>query len=93
MRAVSKTPGTSLFRDVAKLLSEQGFNIGQNKLMRFLRDEKILMKNNIPYQKYMNMGLFEVCHVRKNGKIRTTTYVTKKGEVYISKKVNEKYRG
>ena len=43
---------------LAKELNIKGF--GRNKLFTFLKDQKILMANNLPYQKYMGRGLFEV---------------------------------
>ena len=34
--------------------------IGRNTLFKILREEKILMRNNVPYQKYIDRGYFEV---------------------------------
>ena len=64
--------------DVAKL-----FKIGKNKLFEKLRNDKILMKNNTPYQKYMKY--FVVIEKVVNDKFNTTvTLVNSKGIDYIS---------
>ncbi len=64
--------------DVAKL-----FKIGKNKLFEKLRNDKILMRNNTPYQKYMKY--FVVIEKLVNEKLNTTvTLVNSKGIDYIS---------
>jgi phage antirepressor YoqD-like protein len=66
--------------EVAKL-----FKIGQNKLFALLRSEKILMANNIPYQKYMRY--FEVIDkVLANKKVKSVTLVKSEGVEYLSKR-------
>lgn len=49
--------------DTAKALG-----VGRNTLFSFLRDESILMETNIPYQKYINAGWFEVKFAPKEQK-------------------------
>ena len=76
--------------EVAKLLNK-GF--GRNKLFELLRDKKILMRNNLPYQKYVDLGYFEVVEISKpkaNGDLMvfTKTLVTQKGLDYINKVTN-----
>lgn len=68
---------------LAKELNIKGF--GRNKLFTFLKDQKILMANNLPYQKYMGRGLFEVKSVptSKIGYV-SKTYLTPKGADYIA---------
>lgn len=39
--------------DMAKLASKNGVKIGRNKLFTLLRDKKILQRNNVPYQRYI----------------------------------------
>lgn len=39
--------------DMAKLASKNGVKIGRNRLFAFLRDKKILQRNNVPYQRYI----------------------------------------
>lgn len=80
---------------MAKLLKDDGINIGRNKLFQFLRSQNILMKNNTPYQRYMNAGLFKVNEtvMGLSGTTRSVaaTFVTGKGQVFISNKVKQSY--
>lgn len=41
--------------DMAKLATKNGIKIGRNKLFAFLRNEKVLKSDNIPYQRYMEL--------------------------------------
>lgn len=41
--------------DMAKLATKNGIKIGRNKLFAFLRNEKVLKPDNIPYQRYMEL--------------------------------------
>src|SRR6056297_3550195 len=43
--------------EVANIMRQR--NVGRNNLYSFLRDKKILNKNNIPYRKYIESGYFE----------------------------------
>ena len=66
--------------------------IGRNKLFKELRENKILMNNNLPYQKYIDSGYFETSESvikRTHGdQIIMTTYITGKGQLWVSKKIN-----
>lgn len=77
--------------DYAKTLCHGGFEIGQNRLFRWLRDNKILMKDNAPYQQYIVNGAFEVKRYVefKDGeyKQRSQTLITPKGQLYLFKKM------
>jgi anti-repressor protein len=74
--------------DVAKSL-----RYGRNKLYDFLREIKVLMRDNLPYQKYITSGYFEVKETPiKKGVFITNkpqTYVTAKGVDFINKLLNE----
>lgn len=63
--------------------------IGRNTLLSYLRGKKILFyqdKSNIPYQRFMNQGLFAVVETPcPDGNYRPVTYATKKGLEYIRK--------
>lgn len=48
---------------VAKTLN---VGIGRNKLFEFLRSQKVLMQNNIPYQSYVDLGWFRVIESKYN---------------------------
>jgi phage antirepressor YoqD-like protein len=58
---------------------------GQNKLFEKLRDEQILMQNNLPYQQYINQGYFDVVVKTKNNLVFSTTVVTPKGLTWLAK--------
>ena len=80
---------------MAKLLNDEHIPIGRNKLFEYLRNKKILMSNNIPYQKYVDNGYFKikekVTTTAYGEKTYTTTYVTGKGQIYITEKLREQY--
>lgn len=73
---------------VAKVLNYPG--IGRNKLFEILRDKGILMKDNVPYQKYIDNGCFRTIEQKfstPEGEIRISikTLVYQKGVDYIRK--------
>ena len=75
-------------KEVAKVLGIKG--MGRNKMFKFLRDRKILDRNNMPYQEYVDRGYFRVIEQRYNTnngdiKITFTTLVYNKGIEYIRK--------
>lgn len=63
--------------------------IGRNTLFAYLRGKSIMFYQdgaNVPYQKFMNQGLFRVIESPcADGQYRPTTYATKKGLDYIRK--------
>ena len=77
--------------DAAKVLNFDG--IGRNKLFKILREQKILMPDNKPYQEQVNAGRFKVNENfwpnPKTGevKISFTTLVTQKGLDYIRRRL------
>lgn len=66
---------------------------GRNTLFSILRDKKILMSDNKPYQEYMSRGYFKIIEepYNKNGNtfIGLKTVVFQKGLEYIKKVVSE----
>jgi len=74
--------------DVAKSLG-----YGRNKLYEFLRGQKVLMNDNLPYQKFINNGYFTVKEnpIQKGqfSKNHSQTYVSAKGFDFINKLLNE----
>ena len=78
-----KADGLSSIEEVAKTLNFKG--VGRNSLYELLRLNGILMRNNLPYQKYINRG-FLVCREEAyNERVYHRTYVTSKGMVFIEK--------
>ncbi|EIT85955.1 prophage antirepressor [Fictibacillus macauensis ZFHKF-1] len=83
-----------LIRELAKLLSKQGINIGERRLYQKLREWKLIFKDkNEPYQEYIDRGYFEVAQgVKENDKgsfTWLTTRVTPKGQVYINNRLKK----
>lgn len=67
--------------------------IGRNTLFTYLRGKSIMFYQdgiNIPYQRFMNQGLFRVIESPcSDGQYRPTTYATKKGLEYIRKQLRK----
>lgn len=100
--AVSASKTTILIGALAKLLKQNGIDIGQNRLFEWLRRHGYLVKHgdsrNMPTQRAMEMGLFEVkesCHLNSNGcnVITKTTVVTGKGQCYFINRFLGKQNG
>jgi len=76
--------------DMAKVAKVFDKNIGRNKLFKFLRDNKILQRDNIPFQTYIDRGYFRVVEVKYTKPDGSThidlkTLVYQKGVNYINK--------
>lgn len=83
-------------KSMAKLASKNGIKIGRNKLFSFLRDRKILDRENIPYANYMDKEWFQVVespYTFNNGdvKIIRTTLVSPKGQIGIVRQLRKYY--
>ena len=90
--SVSCSESTILVGDLAKLISKNGVEIGQKRLLEWLRNHDYLMKKgkskNLPTQRALDMGLFDIRETvitNANGSTvsRLTTRVTGKGQVYF----------
>lgn len=82
--------------EVAKVLNYPNF--GRNRLFEFLRNKKVLMANNIPYQKYVDCGYFRVIeqkYTKSNGDtaINIKTLVYQKGINFIKKTLDKELSG
>lgn len=93
--AVSCSDTCILVGELAKLLRQNGIEIGQQRLFKWLRDNGYLMKSgtskNMPTQRAMEMGLFTIkegSYVDSNGVnvITKTPKVTGKGQIYFLNK-------
>lgn len=88
--AVRHMQGACSVGDFAKTIG-----IGRNKLFKKMRDGLILMRNNIPYQSYIDRGLFvvmeQIPYTDSNGKTHPafTTMITGKGQVFLEKKYRD----
>lgn len=91
--AVSSSVTDILIGDLAKLLNQNGHNIGQNRLFERLRNEGFLISRkggsyNMPTQRAMEMGLFRIketaiTHSDGRTSINKTPKVTGKGQLYF----------
>lgn len=72
--------------DVAKVLNIDG--IGRNKMFKFLKSEKILMRNNEPYQAFRKYFKYEF--VSKNGKLVPKTTIKGNGIKLLIKRLAKK---
>lgn len=94
--AVAASHTSILIGDLAKLISQNGVNIGQKRLFKWLRDNGYLIKRNgsdwnMPTQRSMEMKLFEVKESTINNpdgsiRINRTPKVTGKGQQYFVNK-------
>ncbi len=94
--AVSASHTSILIGDLAKLLKQNGVETGQKRLFEWMRENGYLIKRkgsdwNMPTQRSMEMGLFEVKESTVNNpdgsvKINKTTKVTGKGQCYFVNK-------
>ncbi len=94
--AVSASDSSILVGELAKMLKQNGKDIGPKRLFAWLRDNGYLCKSgtqkNIPTQRSMEMGLFEIkesTHLDSNGNniITKTPKVTGKGQLYFVNKL------
>lgn len=90
--AVIGSKTSCLIGELAKILSQNGFTIGQNRLFKWLRDKHYLgttgERYNIPNQQYVEQGLFEIKKGTRSGNegvmhTTITTKITAKGQAYL----------
>lgn len=90
--AVADSKTAISMNDASKVLAIPGY--GRNNLFEFLRNEGILDKFNVPYQRYVDCGWFRVIEQKytKNGEqcVSTKTLVYQKGLDAIRKRINSK---
>lgn len=98
--AVSTSQNTILIGDLAKILRQNGVEMGPNRLFQWLRENGYLIKQkgssyNMPTQKSMELGLFkikETCITHSDGhtSVNRTPKVTGKGQIYLINKILKK---
>jgi anti-repressor protein len=81
---------------LAKLVKDEGIKLGRNKLFEWLRINKFLMKDNIPYQRYIDNSVFETKEYTYKTpygtKIGFKCLVTPKGQLYIVEKLRKEIK-
>lgn len=93
--AVATSKQSILIGQLAKMICQNGVNIGQRRLFQWMRDNGYLMKQgssyNMPMQRYVESGLFEIKEssvANPDGSVRLTrtTKVLPKGQIYFINK-------
>ena len=93
--AVAASDGTCLVGELAKMMRQNGVNVGQNRLFAMLREDGYLgnvgSNRNLPTQRAMDLGLFRiketaVTHSDGHVTISRTPKVTGKGQQYLMKR-------
>ena len=93
---VSTSEDSILIGQLAKLIKQNGRDIGQNRLFSWMRDNGYLCSKgdnyNLPTQKSMELGLMEIKERTVNNpdgsvRITRTTKVTGKGQIYFVNKL------
>lgn len=93
--AITESDDSVLVKTLATILKQNGYDIGQNRLFEQLRNEGFLVSRagnsrNLPTQRSMDMGLFEVresvIYSGRDTKVVQTPYVTGKGQIYFVNK-------
>ena len=92
--AVAGSRSACLIGELAKMICQNGYPIGEKRLFQWLRDNHYLCsygeRLNQPYQQYIEQGLFtmkqSVFSVDGEMRTRNTTKVTGKGQVYFINK-------
>lgn len=94
--AVTASKSSILVGDLAKLIKQNGVDIGQKRLFQWLRNNGYLIRQNgaswnMPTQRSMEQGLFEIkettiTHSDGHVSISKTVKVTGKGQVYFVNK-------
>lgn len=96
--AVATSKTSILVGDLAKLICQNGYQIGQKRLFEWLRSNGYLIKSgssrNMPQQRYVEQGLFEVKESNfqnPDGSVRITrtTKVSGKGQIYFINKFKQ----
>jgi phage antirepressor YoqD-like protein len=90
--AVTGSKDAKPFADIAKVLGYK--KVGRNKLFSILRKESILMRNNTPYQKYVDLEYFKLIETKFTKPDGTVcvyikTLILQKGVDFIMKKLNK----
>lgn len=92
---VSNTENLIDMNAMAKLAAEENIQIGRNRLFKWLRQNEILMSDNLPYQKFIDRGYFAVketvFETYSMMKTHQQTLVTGKGQRYIIGRLKKEF--
>lgn len=92
---VSQTKDTIDMDEMAKIANDENINIGRNRLIKWLKEKKILKDNRTPYQQFIDRGYFNVVETKKETMYGTMvfpkTVITGKGQLWVIEKLREEY--
>lgn len=92
---VSQSKDTIDMDEMAKIARDEHIDIGRNRLVKWLKDRKILKDNRTPYQTFIDRGYFDVVEVKKETTYGTRvfpkTVVTGKGQIWVIEKLRAEY--
>ena len=81
--------------DFSKIVKNEVIDIGRNRLFEWLRNKEILMKDNVPYQRYVDNNWFKVIETTKETSYGTKcfskTLITGRGQVRILEKLRKEF--
>lgn len=93
---VSQSKDTIDMNEMSKIAKSENIDIGRNRLISWLKEKKILMDNNTPYQTYIERGYFDVIEVKKDtsygARVFPKTVITGKGQIWIVEKLRAEYQ-
>jgi anti-repressor protein len=93
---VSQSSDTVDMAEMAKLVKDEGIEIGRNRLINWMKEQKYLLNNNTPYQKYVDAGYMKVVDVPKDTPYGTRSFTktvfTGKGQIWIVEKLRDNYK-
>lgn len=90
--AVTASTNSILIRDLAKIIKQNGIDIGEKRLYKWMRNHGYIIQNSTrPTQRAMELGLFEIIEstvqrADKSPLVTMTTKVTGKGQQYFINK-------
>lgn len=92
---VSQSKDTIDMDEMAKIARDENIDIGRNRLIKWLKDKKILKDNRTPYQTFIDRGYFDVVEVKKvttyGKRVFLKTVVTGKGQIWVIEKLRAEY--
>lgn len=92
---VSQSKDTIDMDEMAKIAQNENINIGRNRLIKWLKEKKILKDNRTPYQTYIDRGYFDVVETKKETVygvlVFPKTVITGKGQLWVIEKLRAEY--
>lgn len=92
---VSQSKDTIDMEEMAKIAQGEQINIGRNRLIKWLKEKRILKDNRTPYQTFIDRGYFDVVETKKETVYGTLvfpkTVITGKGQLWVIEKLRAEY--